>query len=349
MLRTPTPADACTDDVLGLCDQVLESTGNEGLAQAVDWFVGRPILVIIVFTITWVVRTLARRVVKRGVQRMILTPAAVARQFERRVARTTASGEVVPDLPAEIDEARRRSRAASIGAALATAVGAVVWTSGFLVAMSVIGIDLAPFIAGAGIVGVAIGFGAQSLVRDCINGVFILIEDQFGIGDAVDLGPATGEVERVTLRTTVLRGVDGTVWHVPNGEIRRVGNRSQLWSMAVLDVPVSYSTDLDHARELLNEAARSVCGTEPWSGDVLDAPRVLGVESLTAEGVVLRLMVKTVPGRQWAVQRALREAIKTTFDRHGVTLPYAPAPAPVTDATVTDPTPPPPPPPAVPI
>lgn len=332
MLRTPTPADACPDDVLGLCDQVLESTGREGLAQAVDWFVGRPILVLVVFLVTWVVRTIARRVVTRGVQRMILTPAAVAREFERRMARTTATGEVVADLPAEIDEARRRARAESIGAALATAIGAVVWTTGFLVAMSIVGLDLGPFIAGAGIVGVAIGFGAQSLVRDCINGVFILIEDQFGIGDAVDLGPATGEVERVTLRTTVLRGVDGTVWHVPNGEIRRVGNRSQLWSMAVLDVPVSYTTDLDHARELLIEAARSVCGTEPWTGDVLDAPRVLGVESLTAEGVVLRLMVKTVPGRQWAVQRALREAIKTTFDRHGVALPYAPAAAPMPPA-----------------
>jgi small conductance mechanosensitive channel len=325
-LTAPPPDDVCVDDALGLCDQVLGSTDNEALARAVDWFVGRPIQIVLVLFVAWLVQRLLRRGITRGVQRMVLTPAAVARQLERlgRQGDGTPAG----DAAAGIDEARRRARAESIGAALATAAAALVWTTAFLMALSIVGIDLAPFIAGAGIIGVAIGFGAQSLVRDCINGIFILIEDQFGIGDAVDLGPATGEVERVTLRTTVLRGVDGTVWHVPNGEIRRVGNRSQLWSMAVIDVPVSYTTDLDRAREFLIEAATSVTASDEWSGDVLDAPRVLGVESLTAEGVVLRLMVKTVPGRQWAVQRALREAIKTTFDRHGVPLPYAPgAPA----------------------
>ncbi len=332
MLSTvPPPDDVCVDDALGLCDQVLESTDNESLARAVDWFVGRPIQIVLVLVVAWVLQRILRRIITRGVQRMVLTPAAVARQLERLGRQP--DGSPAATAAAGIDEARRRARAESIGAALATAAAALVWTTAFLLALSILGLNLAPFLAGAGIVGVAVGFGAQSLVRDCINGVFILLEDQFGIGDAVDLGAAIGEVERVTLRTTVLRGVDGTVWHVPNGEIRRVGNRSQLWSMAVLDVPVAYSTDLDRARELLTEAATSVSADERWSSDVLDAPRVLGVESLTAEGVVLRLMVKTVPGRQWTVQRALREAIKTTFDRHGVALPGAPvAPAAPPDA-----------------
>ena len=116
---------------------------------------------------------------------------------------------------------------------------------------SVVGINLAPLLAGAGVAGVALGFGAQSLVRDCISGLFMLIEDQYGIGDQVDLGAASGTVERVSLRTTVLRGADGTVWHVPNGEVRRVGNQSKLWSMAVVDVDIPVDTDLKTAREHL--------------------------------------------------------------------------------------------------
>ena len=120
-------------------------------------------------------------------------------------------------------------------------------------------INLAPLIAGAGIAGVALGFGAQNLVKDCVSGLFMLIEDQYGIGDSVDLGVAIGSVERVTLRTTVLRGQDGTVWHVPNGEIRRVGNRTKLWSVAVLDVSVAYDADLDATRQVLADTAVEVC------------------------------------------------------------------------------------------
>ena len=120
---------------------------------------------------------------------------------------------------------------------------------------SVLGVNLAPLLAGAGIAGVALGFGAESLVRDCISGLFILIEDQFGIGDQVDLGAASGTVERISLRTTVLRGGDGTVWHVPNGEVRRVGNQSKLWSMAVVDVDIPVDADLKAAREHLLAAA----------------------------------------------------------------------------------------------
>ena len=119
-----------------------------------------------------------------------------------------------------------------------------------------LGINLAPLIAGAGIAGIAIGFGAQNLVKDCVSGLFMLIEDQYGIGDVVDLGVATGAVERITLRTTVLRGQDGTVWHVPNGEIRRVGNRSKLWSVAVLDVVVAYDADLEATREVVHDGGR---------------------------------------------------------------------------------------------
>ena len=141
-------------------------------------------------------------------------------------------------------------------------------------------VDLAPLIAGAGIAGVALGFGAQSLVKDCITGLFMLIEDQYGIGDDVDLGEATGIVDRITLRTTVLRGPDGTLWHVPNGEVVRVGNRSALWTRG----------DARHRRRTraptsswpagsCTETATRVCESEEFAADVLEAPELLGVES----------------------------------------------------------------------
>ena len=177
-----------------------------------------------------------------------------------------------------------------------------------------LGVDLAPLLAGAGIAGIAIGFGAQSLVRDWISGLFMTLEDQYGIGDVVDVGPASGVVERMTLRATVLRGVDGTVWHVPNGQILRVGNRSQLWSVAFLDVTVAAGSDLGRVTGVLRDAATDLCEREEFAPMVLEAPEVLGVEEMGLETVTLRLTVKVLPGSQYTIQRALREAIKAALD-----------------------------------
>ena len=165
----------------------------------------------------------------------------------------------------------------------------------------------------------AIGFGSQSLVRDFLSGAFILVEDQFGVGDIVDVGEASGTVEAVSLRTTRLRAIDGTVWHVPNGEIRRVGNMSQHWSRALLDIEVAYDTVVEHARAVIKRVADSV-----WSEDdgVLEEPELWGVEQLGANGVMLRLVVKTTPSQQWRVSRELRERIKVAFDEEGIEIPF---------------------------
>jgi small conductance mechanosensitive channel len=159
-------------------------------------------------------------------------------------------------------------------------------------------------------------------VKDCIAGLFMLIEDQYGLGDVVDLGEASGVVEEVSLRTTVLRSVDGTVWHVPNGVVQRVGNLSQLWSVAVVDVDVSYDTDVTHARALLQQAADEVCGLDDFSARILDPPRVLGVEALAADGISIRLTVKVEPGSQWDLQRAIRQHVKQVFDEAGIEIPF---------------------------
>jgi small conductance mechanosensitive channel len=185
-----------------------------------------------------------------------------------------------------------------------------------------IGIQVGPLIASAGIAGVALSFGAQALVKDCIAGLFVLVEDQYGIGDVVDLDEATGVVEEITLRATVLRGLDGTVWHVPNGEVQRVGNMSQLWSVAVVDVDVAYDTDLERARAVITDAATAVCRSADWEEAVLEDPQVLGVEILGADGITLRLTVRTTAGSQWGLQRALRERFKTALDEAGIEIPF---------------------------
>ena len=182
-----------------------------------------------------------------------------------------------------------------------------------LLVLGVFEINLGPLLAGVGIVGIALGLGAQSLVRDIIAGFFMIMEDQFGVGDEVDLGPAVGIVESITLRCTTLRAADGTLWSVPNGSILRVGNQSKVWSKALLDITIWYDADVDRATELLLTTATEVCARPELQPIVLEPPEVLGVERLTNEGVVLRVVVKTAPGHQWELMRALRSAIKESF------------------------------------
>lgn len=305
--------NACGEKPSGFCTWVYESTNNQFLARAADWLIGRPLELLLVFAVTWLVARVMKWLVRRGVRRMLVPPQIVVNQLDAL--------KIPYSSPDEIDTARRKARAESIGSAAAGAVVAIVWSVGVITAASVLSVQLGPLIAATGVAGVALGFGAQSLVRDCINGFFMLIEDQYGIGDTVDLGEASGTVEKVSLRTTVLRGVDGAVWHVPNGQIIRVGNRSQLWSIAIVDVAVAYTADLTVVQDLLDRTAREVCSDELWSDDVLDDPEVLGVESLGPESVTLRLRVKTHPGRQWALQRALRERIRLALSEAEIPLP----------------------------
>ncbi len=198
----------------------------------------------------------------------------------------------------------------------------IIWSIAIIMALGEIGVNLGPLIAGAGIAGVALGFGAQSLVKDCISGLFMLLEDQYGVGDIVDLDEATGVVEKISLRTTVLRGVDGTVWHVPNGEVTRVGNRSQLWSVALVDVDVAYDSDLAAARQVILDCATQLIESDEWADSVIDPPQLLGVEALGADGITIRVTIKVRPGVQWGLQRALREALKAALDEAGIEIPF---------------------------
>jgi small-conductance mechanosensitive channel len=297
-----TLADACGEEPKGLCEWVWERSGNETLAGLADWVIGRPLTAVLILLVAWIVAKVIFKV-------MVVDRDAATRALQRvGVAKDAVT----------IDDPRRTARATSIATVVTSTCTVAIWVIATLLVLGEIGIDLAPLIAGAGIAGIALGFGAQNLVKDCVAGLFMLIEDQYGIGDSVDLGVASGAVERISLRTTVARGQDGTLWHVPNGEIRRVGNRSKVYSVALLDVHVAYDADLGLTRQVLHDVATAVCESEDYAGDVLAAPELLGVEEIAVDGVTLRLLVRTGPGAQFRVQRALREAIKVGLDRAGV-------------------------------
>ena len=202
--------------------------------------------------------------------------------------------------------ARADQRSRTVGDALAGLLHAVLWVMAVLLVLDQLGVSLAPLLAGAGIAGVAVGFGAQALVRDFLSGLFILIEDQYGVGDVVEIGGHSGTVEDLNLRVTRIRGVDGTVWFVPNGELRVVGNTSMEWSRAVVDVPVPPDSDVARAGELIAEEARAMAAEEAWADSILEPPEVWGVQAMATDSTVIRAVVKTAPRQQHVVARELR-------------------------------------------
>jgi moderate conductance mechanosensitive channel len=307
---------ACGREPGRLCEWVFDQTGSKAFALVADWVLNRPLSILVIVVGAFVVTRLIRRGVAHLRDR--LTDEVRSKALER--ARQGRAGRLLLDQ--EVD-ARASARTETITGVLTSTATITVWIIAGLLIMGEIGISLAPLLAGAGIAGFAIGFGAQSIVRDFLSGFFMLAEDQYGVGDVVDLGDVAGTVERVSLRTTVLRDVDGVVWHIPNGEVARVGNKSQLWSRAVLDIEVAYDTDLRFAQGVLQRVADEVWRDPDFKdGDIIAPPEVWGVESLGADGIALRLVVKTDPAEQWVVARELRLRIKEAFDEAGIEIPF---------------------------
>jgi small conductance mechanosensitive channel len=194
----------------------------------------------------------------------------------------------------------------------------LLWTVAVFVALDKLTLNVAPLLAGAGIVGVAVGFGAQSLVRDFVSGFFLLAEDQFGVGDQITISDVTGSVEEVNLRVTRLRAADGTVWFIPNGEIRKVGNAAREWSRALVDVFIPAGVDVQAALTAIADEVKGIREESAWAEAVLDAPEVLGVESITADGVTVRVAARTDPSQRAPVARELRARIGSRLARDGL-------------------------------
>jgi len=232
-------------------------------------------------------------------------------------SQATVNGAAAQAEVALVDE-RRKQRVRALGAILCSAASVTIFSIAGFVVLGDLGINLAPLLASAGVVGVAIGFGAQNLVRDYLSGIFMLVEDQYGVGDVITVGGATGTVEDVTLRITRVRDVNGIVWHIRNGAIETVGNESQGWARAVIDFPVPFAADLVTIRNLLQEAGDEMWNEQTWRAVMLEAPEVWGAQEVTSDKVVMRIVAKTAPLRQWEVEREMRVRVKAALQRAGI-------------------------------
>jgi small-conductance mechanosensitive channel len=216
--------------------------------------------------------------------------------------------------------ARIVQRARTIGLVLSNLITASLTISAMIAILAELGIAIGALAAGAGILGAALGFGAQSLVKDFLAGLFIVVEDQFGVGDFVDLGTATGVVESIRLRVTQIRDSEGTVWYVRNGEILRVGNQSQGWSRIILDLPLAYNSDLDKAKKAIEQAAAKLTETPALKSGLIGKAEVWGIQALGGEEVTFRMVQQVRPSKKDAITRALRMEVKKSLDKAGVSL-----------------------------
>ena len=272
-------SNPCEDDE-SLCNWVYDQTDSHEAANLADWLIGLPLAIIGLVVLGLVIRFVLHRLVDRLVARAEggVLPARVGRFSRRKSPEDQTHTQELRDLAAAT---RRVQRAKTMGDLLKSVITGVLIAIFGTMILSQLGVNIAPIIASAGILGIALGFGAQSLVKDFLSGIFMIFEDQFGVGDVVDVGEASGTVEAVSLRVTRLRDLDGTVWYVPNGEILRVGNKSQNWSRAVVDIGVGYDEDLARAKRVLHEVAQDLWEDEDYRSVIIEEPEVTGVEALT--------------------------------------------------------------------
>ncbi|WP_328427609.1 mechanosensitive ion channel family protein [Streptomyces sp. NBC_00443] len=320
---SPTPSGTTTPAVPTIKD------AHESATQAATWveqnwstWLAIGLRVLLILAIAAVLRVVIRRAITKLIDRMNRTAQAVD---------GTALGGLL------VNVERRRQRSQAIGSVLRSVASFVIMGTAALMVLSAFEINLAPLLASAGVAGVAIGFGARNLVTDFLSGVFMILEDQYGVGDTIDAGVAAGEVIEVGLRVTKLRGDNGEIWYVRNGEVKRIGNLSQGWSTAGVDVTVRSSEDLDKVRSTIDAVAERMSKEEPWNELLWGPIEVLGLDSVLLDSMVVRVSAKTMPGKSLTVERELRWRIKRAFDAADIPI-VGRAPLALGDEAVADPT-----------
>ncbi len=298
---SPSPDDRSTTPAVPTLQDAQESATNAASWVEQNWStwlaIGLRVLLIVV--IAAVLRAVVRRAITKLIERMNRTVQSVD---------GTALGGLL------VNAERRRQRSAAIGSVLRSVASFVILGTAALMILGTFQINLAPLLASAGVAGVAIGFGARNLVTDFLSGVFMILEDQYGVGDSIDAGVASGEVIEVGLRVTKLRGDNGEIWYVRNGEIKRIGNLSQGWSTAGVDVTVRADEDLDKVKETIGAVAERMGKEEPWNELLWGPIEMLGLDSVYLDSMVVRVSAKTMPGKSLTVERELRWRIKRAFD-----------------------------------
>ncbi|HEY8479181.1 MAG TPA: mechanosensitive ion channel family protein [Spirillospora sp.] len=310
------PETACRDSTpTTSCRLVWNITHNTDFTRFYATWLDGPLSTLLSIIVTLVVALIVRNIAHRMITRVTVRMAE-GTMSERARERSRTAFEGSPALLTK----RRAQRAQTLGSVLRSTASVVIMGTALFSILGTLGVNLAPILASASVIGVAVGFGAQNIVKDLLAGLFMLLEDQYGVGDYIDVGSAKGTVEAVTLRVTRMRDVDGVVWYVPNGEIKKVGNESQNWGRAVLDIPVDIHEDTDRVKTLLKTTADEMAADEAWKDLILEEPSVWGVQAFAGDALVIRVVLKTAPGQQGEVARELRERVKRAFDEAGVSV-----------------------------
>jgi small conductance mechanosensitive channel len=325
---------SCGDNPGIACRLAWDVTHSTSAAQLVRVYLAGPVSqvlrILFVVVVALVVRALANRVINKITERAATStlPVAVA-SIRPAIRRHRAPAPPVPSAAedtaalsaaavAAAGTERHEQRARALGSILRSGVSIVVFGIAALTILGDLGFNLTPLLLSTTVLGVALGFGAQNLIRDYLAGILMLVEDHYGVGDTINTKGATGTVEAMTLLTTRLRDVNGVVWHIRNGTIESVGNESQGWSRAVIDYPVPYEEDLARIRALMEQAASSMFRERGWRKLMLEKPEVWGAQELSSKEVTMRIVAKTAPMRQWEVARELRARVKAVLDAAGV-------------------------------
>ncbi|GAA3085680.1 mechanosensitive ion channel family protein [Streptosporangium carneum] len=296
----------------GVICEVVQTVLPAAWAPFVAALIAGLLAIMLIAAIGLVLRNVAHRLIGRVVQRASSGRPSLAGRLRGKDA------PALDGLDAIVAE-RRRQRAETMGSVLKHIASIVILGTAVLTILERMSVPIAPLLTSVGILGVAIGFGAQELVKDFIAGMFMLLEDQYGVGDVIDAGAAIGTVEAVTLRITRLRDIDGRVWYVRNGTITRVGNESQGWSRATVDVPVAYTADVPVVRELLKKVVEELWQDTGFRDSVIvEEPQVWGIEQISGTAVVFRVSAKTIPSRQAEVARELRVRVKSALDEASI-------------------------------
>ena len=332
-LASGTLTGSCGDNPGIACRMAWDVTHSTNAAQLVRVYLAGPVSeglrILFVIVVALIVRAAAHRVINKLTERaatatlpvgQVIRPhraSANAAAASAAAAAAARAGDA-PVLVQEDGTERREQRARALGSILRSGVSIVVFGIAVLTILGDLGFDLTPLLLSTTVLGVALGFGAQNLVRDYLAGILMLVEDHYGVGDTINVNDATGTVEAMTLLSTQLRDVNGVVWHIRNGTIESVGNESQGWSRAVIDYPVPYEEDLARIRALMEQAAGSMFRERGWRKLMLEKPEVWGAQELSSKEVTMRIVAKTAPMRQWEVARELRARVKATLDAAGV-------------------------------
>ncbi|MFF3324504.1 mechanosensitive ion channel family protein [Streptomyces sp. NPDC002889] len=298
-------ADADPSPAPVTLDEAAKQAGDAAGWVEENWstWLNTSLRIALILVIALVLRMLVRRALTKLIERMNRSAQAV---------QGTALGGLL------VNAERRRQRSEAIGSVLRSIASFLILGTAGLMILGAFKIDLAPLLASAGVAGVAIGFGARNLVTDFLSGVFMIMEDQYGVGDSIDAGVASGEVIEVGLRVTKLRGDNGEIWYVRNGEIKRIGNLSQGWATSAVDVTVRSSEDLDRVSAVIGQVAEDLAEAHPWNEQLWGPVEVLGLTEVLLDSMTFRVAAKTMPGKALGVERELRWRIKRAFDAEGI-------------------------------